>query len=263
MSSSGSYPLYDHILVIGATSELFSLMIVPLLPYVRMMTCVGRNHAHLEKLKNDFPQHVTTHVVDLLEPEAMKTISHLIASNSFDALVQLQGFGHYGLFETIPSHDHEKILYVNLTSVITIANLFITHQKDPKKQKVILHAASLAGLVFCPYLASYGAAKAGLHHFTQTIALELGNDFFIQSLCPKAFGQHFSMIASSGLYRNPDSLRAYTAKVSQAFVDSLILRKKSTFCTVGDRLMALLYFAVPQRLMTYLFKRKMKKRVRS
>jgi short-subunit dehydrogenase len=262
MSKKSSYPLYKSILVIGATSELFFLLIKKLLPYVEKFVCIGRNQEHLHELKALYPSHVEIHAIDLEDEKSFDFIEHLIKTHSFDALLQFQGYGLYGLFEEISWQDHEKILQLNLNSLMRIFQLFAKFNYDPNQKKVIIHATSMAGLVYCPYLASYSAAKAGLHHFTKTMEMEYLDKFTIMSICPKGFGKSFSIKASKGHYQNSLEVETYTKKVVSSFFKALIQKKPKTFCTFLDLLSVLSFFLVPKKILFQQFKLKMTQRLK-
>ena len=257
MSKISSYPLYKSLLVVGATSELFDRLIKDLLPYVEKFTCIGRNSEQLKTLQKLYPTHVDIIRLDLDEEPSYQTIETLLKTQSFDGLLQFQGFGIYGLFKDIPWQDHEKIMQLNLLSLMRIFHLFTKHQLSPANKKIVIHATSLAGLVYCPYLASYSAAKASLHHFTQTMAMEFSKELTIMSICPKAFGKNFSIKASKGFYENPQTIENYTKKVVSAFFHALIKKKPITFCTLSDRIQAFCYYLFPKKFLFYLFKKKM------
>jgi short-subunit dehydrogenase len=256
MSKIRSYPLYNHLLVVGATSEVFQLLVPKLLPYVQKITCIGRNETILQELKNQYPRLIESHQIDLSHLENYKKIEELLDKETFDGLIQLQGYGLYGTFESIDFIDHQKIIDLNLTSLMKIAHTFIRTQKNPAQKKLLLHAASLAGVVYCPFLASYSAAKAGLIHFTETLQIENLDHFNCIALCPKGFGTKFSLRASFGKYQNPPSFKHYTDQVIEAFLQAIISPKGQRFCTFSDWISSKLFFFIPKK---YLFKRFQKK----
>ncbi|NBO23984.1 MAG: SDR family NAD(P)-dependent oxidoreductase [Chlamydiae bacterium] len=256
------YPMYENLLVIGATSELFSRLIPKWLPYVKTFTCIGQNEMILNKLKETYPHHVEIVSLNLLDHSSYAVIESLLKERSFDGLIQLQGYGLYGAFPSIEIEDHEKIFYLNFISLVKIAHLFMNFQKDENKKKVILHAASLAGIVHCPFLASYSAAKAALIHFSETIRIESASHFSILTLCPKAFGIQFSARASNGKFHNPESIEGYTKKVVEAFFQALLKKEASLYCTIWDSITAKLYPLIPKKWVLKIFEKRILRRLK-
>jgi len=257
MSKLHSYPIYEHLLVVGATSELFSFLVPKLIPYVKKFTCVGRDAEILKKLELSYPKHIETVCLDLLNKDDFFSIQKLLSTQEYDGLLQLQGFGIYGRFETVDFQDHEKIFNLNFTIPAKIAHLFIRLQKQPNKKKIILNASSLAGEVYCPYLASYSAAKSALTHLTKTLHIENLEHFICVALCPKSFGQRFSFRASNGKFCNDNSINDYTKDVVDSFFKVLIQKKTKTFCTFFDWILSKLYFFVPKIILRRSFRHRL------
>ncbi len=253
--------MYNHLLVIGATSELFHLLVSRLIPYITKFTCIGRNENRLLELKNKYPNHIEVIVLDLMQEASFQAIHQIIRSNDFDGLIQLQGYGIYGDFLDISIDDHIKIMHLNFHSYMRIFHDFAQFQKNLKKKKLIVHAASLAGIVPCAYLASYSAAKAALLHFTKAMELEHLDTFFIQAICPSSFGTEFAKTASKGLYKNSSSVKNYTDQVIKTFYDVIIFLKKKSYCSYLDFFKSHLYPILPKRILEKIFKNKIKSRI--
>lgn len=247
MLKTHSYPLYDHLLVIGATSELFQLVLSRILPYVGKLTCIGRNLDGLKNLKEEYPNHLEILQADLSKKEDLALIDALIQKTSFDGLLQLQGYGYYGKYDEIEFIEHERIIQLNLLSLMEICHSFLKYQKSSDKKKLILHVASLAGIIHPPYIASYAAAKAALIHLTKTLQIENLDYFTFEVLCPGAFGKHFSYIASKGSYKNPDTYKRYTDQVVEALFAMIAHKKHRMYCTILDWLKGKIYFFSPLR----------------
>jgi NAD(P)-dependent dehydrogenase (short-subunit alcohol dehydrogenase family) len=78
----------------------------------------------------------------------------------------------------------DKLIKLNLTSAVYVCHAFGPHLAERGTGSVI-NVASVAGLTAAPFLAGYGAAKAGLVSLTKTLAVEwaaLG--VRVNALCP-------------------------------------------------------------------------------
>ena len=78
----------------------------------------------------------------------------------------------------------QKLLRLNLDSAVYVCHAFAGHLLDRRSGSVI-NVASVAGVVGSPFLAAYGAAKAGLISLTQSLAVEWGGEGVrVNALCP-------------------------------------------------------------------------------
>jgi NAD(P)-dependent dehydrogenase (short-subunit alcohol dehydrogenase family) len=78
----------------------------------------------------------------------------------------------------------EKVQRLNLDSAVYVCRAFAGHLLDRGRGSVI-NIASVAGVTSAPFLAPYGAAKAGLISLTKTLAVEWGGQGVrVNALCP-------------------------------------------------------------------------------
>jgi NAD(P)-dependent dehydrogenase (short-subunit alcohol dehydrogenase family) len=78
----------------------------------------------------------------------------------------------------------DKVLRLNLDSAVYVCHAFADHLLD-RGQGTVINVASVAGLASSPFLAPYGAAKAGLISLTKTLAVEWARQGVrVNALCP-------------------------------------------------------------------------------
>ena len=124
---------------------------------------------------------------DLARPEASRELTGRLAQENIEIefLVNNAGYGVPGTFTEASWQSHADSLQVMLTSVCELTWLLLPAMQRNRKGYIV-HVASLAGLV--PGSAKhtlYGATKAFLIKFAQSLAMEnLDNGVSVSALCP-------------------------------------------------------------------------------
>jgi NAD(P)-dependent dehydrogenase (short-subunit alcohol dehydrogenase family) len=78
----------------------------------------------------------------------------------------------------------EKLMRLNLDSAVYVCHAFAGHLLE-RRQGSVINVASVAGVAASPFMAPYGAAKAGLVSLTRTLAVEWAADGVrVNALCP-------------------------------------------------------------------------------
>ncbi len=78
----------------------------------------------------------------------------------------------------------DKVMRLNLDSALYVCHAFAGHLLD-RQQGSVINVASVAGIMAAPFLAPYGASKAGLISLTKTLAVEWGGaGVRVNALCP-------------------------------------------------------------------------------
>ena len=94
------------------------------------------------------------------------------------------GAGFAVQFLDLRQSGWDKVLRLNLDSTMWICQAVGAHMTARGAGSVI-NVASVAGLVGAPFLAPYGAAKAGVVSLTKTLAVEWGRSGVrVNALCP-------------------------------------------------------------------------------
>lgn len=139
------------------------------------------------ELRQRYP--ITTHSIqaDLADPAAPEQIFAELARRNLklDALVNNAGYGVPGHYRRTQWADQAAFLQVMVTAVCHLTHLALPGMVERRFGR-ILNVASLAGLV--PGSAGhtlYGAAKAFMIKFSQSLALESkGQGVHVTALCP-------------------------------------------------------------------------------
>jgi NAD(P)-dependent dehydrogenase (short-subunit alcohol dehydrogenase family) len=106
----------------------------------------------------------------------------------------------------------EKVMRLNLDSAMYVCQVVGTHLTS-RGQGSVINIASVAGLTAAPFLAPYGAAKAGLVSLTRTLATEwAASGVRVNALCPGWTASDLNR----NLWDTPDGGKAIIAGVPMA-----------------------------------------------
>jgi short-subunit dehydrogenase len=98
-------------------------------------------------------------------------IAQLRQSTPPDVLIHAAGFGLFGPHEELRTGDIERMVAVNLTAPVILANLCLRDLKA--RQGHIIHIGSIEALRSARWSALYSATKGGLRHFSLTLYEEV------------------------------------------------------------------------------------------
>lgn len=167
----------DVILITGGTSGIGRELATQLSARGNTVIVTGRDRAKLERMKREAP------AIDVIQSDVAdaKAIVALYArvKNEFPALTML--VNNAGIMRKINLHDRASDLEdigreidTNLTALVRMTTQFLPLlQAQPRA--AIVNVSS--GLAFTPFPLSpiYGATKAGVHSFTQSLRVQLKN----------------------------------------------------------------------------------------
>ncbi len=89
-----------------------------------------------------------------------------------NTLIITAGMGRVDLFENIDEPEIEKIISVNFSSIIRLIKHFYS-KLNSHDDAYCMTLGSLAGEISSPLFSIYGATKAGLNHFVESLNIEL------------------------------------------------------------------------------------------
>lgn len=146
-----------------------------------------RLHALGEEISLSHGAEILILPADLADPAAPARLVAEVAAHgrTVDALVNNAGYGLAGDYAESRWEDQAAFLQVMVGAVCELAHLVLPAMIEQKFGR-ILNVASLAGIApGGPGVGLYGAAKAFLVSFSQTLHLEqLANGVHVSALCP-------------------------------------------------------------------------------
>jgi short-subunit dehydrogenase len=178
-----------HALITGASSGIGAAIAREYARRGKPLILTARREDRLNALADELGARVpcTVIVADLADPSVPTALFAEIEALDLwvDTLVNNAGYGVTGHFLAQPWSTHADFLQVMVTAPCELAHLFLSGMQERRHGRII-NVASLAGLV--PGSAGhtlYGASKAFLIKFSQSLALEntaLG--VHVCALCP-------------------------------------------------------------------------------
>ena len=163
--------------------------------------------------------------LDLAESGAASTLRDALAARDIRPrlLVNNAAVGRWGRFEATPVETYERLLRVNVESVLKLceAILPLLAQQPPA---ALVNVSSPAALQPVPYMAAYAASKAFVHSFSLALHEEWrGRGVYVQTLVPGPTASEFDHLAGAydsrlGADRDPPakavdaSLRAFAGE---------------------------------------------------
>lgn len=151
------------------------------LAIVRALTAAGhavdvlarRSPGEFAAIK-DVPEVAGYHSADItvLDETAVKLTAIAEERDGLDVLVNNAGVMQYENAEDATAESIALHLETNLAAPIRLSAAAVAFMKGREQPGLIINIASVAGLKATPKLAAYSASKAGLIHYTRSLAAE-------------------------------------------------------------------------------------------
>ncbi|MBI4303606.1 MAG: SDR family oxidoreductase [Chloroflexi bacterium] len=107
----------------------------------------------------------------------------ILVNNAGGLTPDLSGAVHFGAEKEISEDAWDKVLALNLKSAFLVSKM-VAPLMLQQKNGAIVNMCSLSGLISYPMAASYGAAKAGIQNFTESLAAELAPHVRVNAVAP-------------------------------------------------------------------------------
>lgn len=135
-------------------------------------------------------------------------------------LINNSGFGAYGSFPEPNLAHHLEMIDVNVRAVVQLTGLLLPLLKA--RGGAVITVASIAAFQPTAYMATYGATKAFVLHWSLALNEELrGTGVRTLAVCPGPTGTEFSVRAGLQRGRAPDSLSMTSDEVVTAALRAL------------------------------------------
>jgi hypothetical protein len=150
---------------------------------------------------------VEVRVADLADPAGLAAVEARVADagRPVDLVVNNAGFGTYGTFADLDIDTEQREIGVNVTALVRLTHAALRAML-PRGRGAVLNVSSVAGLQATPGNATYGASKAFVASFGESVAGELaGTGVTLTTVLPGYTRTEFQHRAGVGGRRIPDA----------------------------------------------------------
>jgi short-subunit dehydrogenase len=165
-----------HVVITGASSGIGASLARELGRAGHSLTLVARRRALLDAIAKELAGTARVHVVehDLAEPDRATAwiAAAEVELGPIDVLVNNAGMENTGPSVDADPAEVRKLLDLNLVTPLLVTRALLP-QMIARKTGIIVNVTSVAALVSVPMQAYYGASKAGLAMFSETLRGEL------------------------------------------------------------------------------------------
>jgi hypothetical protein len=190
------------------------------------LVLVARNRSRLEeiakRLREEHGVAVDVLGADLTRQAELAGVEQRVAEDpTLDLLVNNAGFGTQGPFAELEPEREEEEIRLNVLALVRLARAALPGMLARGRGEIV-NVSSLAGFYPGPYLATYGATKAFVTSFSESLAGELqGTPVRVQALCPGFTRTEFQQRAGVDTTRIPGFAWGSAADVVDASLAGL------------------------------------------
>lgn len=214
----------------------------------------------LDDLSNklrSFPVNTKALPTDLSNPESRRNFLNWIKENEQppDILVNNVGMGGpFGRFENINMNEIEKIIALNVSSFVQLTRELVPVLRQRPQAKIVNISSGIARLPY-PGLAVYGATKAFVSSFSESLACELAkSDIDVHCFYPGFTSTHFMESSEMDMRKIPTWMMHKPEYVASRIVKALQRDYLWYYSDLGTKFLPLIGSLLPQRLKIFIFK---------
>lgn len=139
--------------------------------------------------------------VDLAAPSGIEAVRAAALARRADVLINNAGIASFGRLETLSAQHLGEVLTTDLIAPMLLTRALLPGLQS-RRAAAVLNVGSVLGRLGLPGFAVYGAAKAGLHGFSEALRRELADGpVRVQYLGPRATATGFNGAAAEAYHR--------------------------------------------------------------
>ena len=191
-------------IITGATAGI-GLAFARKLTETHNLVLVARNKQRLTEIAGELQTEVQVLAADLAEAKSLAGVEEfMLRQTELDLLVNNAGFGTVGEFAELALEDEATQVQLNVLALTRLAHCGVQAMVKTRGGAII-NVSSLAAFQPAPYSAVYGATKAYVKSFSQSLNAELKDSGIkVQALCPGLTHTEFHERAQINTSNVPD-----------------------------------------------------------
>lgn len=155
--------------------------------------------AELRNTHNVRAEWIALDLTQAAAPDALYRAAHGDGAK-VDILINNAGFGEYREFAATEWQRHADMIQLNVVAPAELTYRFVQSMREGDRPAYILNTSSIIAFMPMPYFVNYGATKAYVQVFTESLAAELkGTNVSVTSLCSGGTNTEFSATAGQRL----------------------------------------------------------------
>ena len=164
------------------------------------------------------------------------------------ALINNAGFGTYGPFEELAWERQQEMLTLNIARLTELCWQYARHMRGHGLPAHILNVGSMAAYQPTPFFAAYGATKAYVRNFSESLAWELRESSVrVSCLSPGATRTEFTDVAGIDVPAFADRTQMESPDVVRRGIDGMLAGRPEIVPGFINRLTALVSRLAPRR----------------
>jgi short-subunit dehydrogenase len=204
------------------------------------VTLLARNEQKLQEAVKSLPGAGHEFIVaDLSQRGDAEQTASRLASRHYDVLINNAGIGLYGRLTDLPLLDQQRMMALNMESVVVLACEFLRHARAGD---ALVNTASMLAYAPLPGAAVYSATKAFVAVFSETLWWEYRKrGVYVLGFCPGVIRTGFHSAAGGSVGRFPRLLVQSPDAAARELVGALRRRRGPRAVSgLGTRLFLLL-----------------------
>jgi len=182
---------------------------------------VGRSRAPLEELARGLGSAAIAVAADITREEGRAAIVAAARNMNANVLINNAGVASFGSFHVLEESHIREVLETNLLAPVLLTRGLLAHL-GTQTAASILNIGSALGSLGVPGFVVYGAAKSGLHGFSEALRRDLqGTRVRVQYLAPRTTTTQFNDARVDAYNRATGAQSDTPERVAMAILDVL------------------------------------------
>ncbi|MBU0991584.1 MAG: SDR family oxidoreductase [Proteobacteria bacterium] len=164
---------------------------------------------------SDHRKTIQTFTCDLSNPSEIDQLSDKLKNQPIDILINNAGITHNGNFKDISMEIFEKVISINLMSIVRLTHKFLPQLI--KQKGAIINISSGCGLLAPGGVNAYTTSKYGVVGFSESLRVELKGAVGVTVICPD--------FVNTDITKNSMALMNIDANSPMRNVDALVKKE--------------------------------------